>query len=135
MDSKSSILLVIVENKISASTADREAQVIAEAIATFRVNNERRNLIGLDTLDEMTVPCITMSGTHPTFYLVPVTRALSDAVFAGAFPTTRTWVSRCATPPPHPDIGMEDPWYRKLVLKRFISFREIARPHWSRFLR
>ena len=60
-----------------------EPQVIAEAIAGYQHNNERRAGMGLPTLNTMTVPCITMVGTRPTFYLVPVTRELSDAVTTG----------------------------------------------------
>ncbi|KAF8801100.1 hypothetical protein BYT27DRAFT_7216377 [Phlegmacium glaucopus] len=48
-------------------------QVIAEAIAAYHYNNEKRQSMDLPTLD-------TMFGTCPTFYLVPVTAALTDAV-------------------------------------------------------
>jgi hypothetical protein len=40
----------------------------------------------------MTIPCITMSGTRPTFYLVPVTQELSTAVIGGVYPATETTV-------------------------------------------
>jgi len=45
----------------------------------------------------MTIPCITMSGTRPTFYLVPVTTELNDAVITGQYPATQTRILRCAT--------------------------------------
>lgn len=43
--------------------------------------------MGLVLLDEMTLPCITMVGTRLTFYLVPVTKELSNAVVNGASET------------------------------------------------
>jgi hypothetical protein len=45
--------------------AQPEAQVIAEAIAAFQYNNEKRQTRGLRPLDAMTTPCTTMVGTRP----------------------------------------------------------------------
>lgn len=43
----------------------------------------------------MTIPGIMVS-TNPTFYLVPVTKELSDAVMTAQFPQP-TWVLKCVT--------------------------------------
>ena len=47
---------------------------------------------GLDPLDAMTIPCITMTDTHPTFHLVPVTRELENAIITGQYSATQTRV-------------------------------------------
>ena len=39
----------------------------------------------------------SMIGTHPTFYLVPVTKELSGAVMIGQWPKVETKVLRCVT--------------------------------------
>jgi len=91
------VLLVLVEEKTISNRTDAEAQVVAEAIAAFQFNNTKRGDSGLPLLNSMTIPCITMSGTRPTFYLVPVTQDLSNAVILGHYPATQTQVSKCVT--------------------------------------
>jgi hypothetical protein len=131
------VLLVLVEDKTLSNRTNAEAQVVAEAIAAFQFNNNKRRDYGLNPLDSMTIPCITMSGTRPTFYLVPVTTELSNAVITGQYPTTRTRVLRCATVATHmrrASTGMEDTEYRKLALKRFLAFKVLAKSHWVNVL-
>jgi len=85
----------------------------------------------------MTIPCITMQDTRPTFYLVPVTTALSDAVACGTFPPTQTRVSYCptlATGANHGNVGVGDKEYRELVLKGFLGFKDLAETHWEYIL-
>jgi hypothetical protein len=131
------VLLVVVEDYALTHRTNAQARVVAEAIATFQSNNKRRRELGLDPLDIMNVPCIVMNRTRPTFFVVPVTTELSDAVIAGQYPTARTEVLRCATEAAHvqgTEIGMEDIEYRKLVLRRFLTFKEVAKSHWERVL-
>jgi len=131
------ILLVLVEDKILSSKANAESQVFAEAIAAFQFNNTKRTARGLDPLDAMTIPCITMSGTRPTFYLVPVTTELNDGVITGQYPATQIRILRCATVLTRnrrASTGMEDVEYRKLALKRFLAFKALAEGHWRRIL-
>jgi len=131
------VLLVLVEDKTLTNKTEAEAQVIAEAIAAFQFNNRKRRERDLDLLDVMTIPCITMSGTRPTFYLVPVSTELSNAVITGQYPATQTRVLRCATvatPTRRASTGMEDTVYRKLALKRFVAFKALAKSHWLRIL-
>lgn len=80
------VLLVLVEDKMLSNPMDAEAQVIAEVIATNKRNNFKREGRALGRLERMTIPCITMSGTRPAFYLVSITEALSFAVMAGLYP-------------------------------------------------
>jgi hypothetical protein len=85
----------------------------------------------------MTIPCITMFGTNPTFYLVPVTRELSDAVKTAQYPTSETRVLKCVTVATHPrrlSDGMADTEFRKLALKRFLAFKSLARSYWQQYL-
>jgi len=131
------VLLVLVEDKTLSNWTDAEPQVVAEAIAAFQFNNTKRGDRGLPLLNSMTIPCITMSGTRPTFYLVPVTQDLSNAVILGQYPAIQTQVSKCVTVGAHPrraSEGMEDTEYRKLALKRLLAFKTLAKSHWQQFL-
>ena len=132
------LLVLVVDKTLSNNLkTDAEAQVIADAIAAFQFNNNKCRDYGLDPLDFMTIPCITMSGTCPTFYLIAVTMEPSNAVITGQHPTTQTQVLQCATVPTHSghtDTGMEDTEYRKVALKHFLAFKELAKSHWMHIL-
>ena len=129
------ILLVLVVEKILSNSINSKAQVIAEAIAAFQFNNRKREGLGLDPLDTMTIPAITMTGTRPTFFLVPVTMGLSNAVITGQYPAIQTQVLRCSTAlAPARRAGMEDTEYRQLALKHFLAFKMLAKSHWERIL-
>ncbi|KAJ6611472.1 hypothetical protein B0H10DRAFT_1882648 [Mycena sp. CBHHK59/15] len=130
------ILLVLVDDNPSIPT-DPQSHVIVEAIAAFQFNNRKRVGWGLAPLESMTIPCITMSGTRPTFYLVPVTLALSNAVEMGQYPSAETVVLMCVTVTRHScraSDGMEDAQYRKLALRRFLAFKTLAKSHWQTIL-
>ena len=120
--------MVIIDEILTGDT-DAEPRVIAAAIAAFQFTNRKRGDLDLRPLDTMTIPCIKMTGTRPTFYLIPVTNALSRAIICGRDPSTQTRVLRCAVA--H-SAGMEDIEYRKLALKRFLAFKALARSHWER---
>ena len=124
-----SILLV----QTPSNRTNAEAQVIAESIAAFQFNNRKRSERGLDPLDAMTIPVITMTGTRPTSCLVPVTLESSDAVISGQHPVIQTRALRCVTVLTHlqrASIGMGNTEYRKLTLKRFLAFKTLAKSHW-----
>jgi hypothetical protein len=137
------ILLVLVEDKTLSNRTDPESQVVAEAIAAFQFNNFKRESWGLAPLESMTIPCITMSGTRPTFYLIPVSQDLSTAVATGQYPPAETEVFKCVTVLQHAagrsqrraSEGMEDTEYRKLALRRFLAFKALAQNHWETILR
>jgi len=88
--SSSIILIPVVEDNV-----DPEPKVIAVAIATFQYNNRIRARLGEHELDSISIPCITMTSTRPIFYLVPVSRELSEAVLTGLYPASTTVVSKC----------------------------------------
>jgi hypothetical protein len=130
------ILLVVQEDKTTISARDPEPQVIAEAIATFQCNNRTRARLAQPELDSMTIPCITMIGTRPIFYLVPVTRELSEAVATGQYPLSPTVVKKCvvASNSRRLSEGMESPDFRQISLRHYTAFRTLAKAHWSTFV-
>jgi hypothetical protein len=114
-----------------------EPQVIAEAIAVYQYNKKKWQTGGLPTLDTMTIPCITMVGMQPMFYLIPVTQALSTAVVTGQYPKTPTKVVKCVTAsgPNRPfSEGMMMPEYRRVAFQHFITFKILAKEYWQAFL-
>ena len=130
-----SILLVVQEDKTAFSSSDPEPQIIAGAIATFQHNNRKRADLGLPQLDTMTIPCITMVGTRPFFYQIPVTQQLSDSVATGQFPPQPTVVRRCAPPARRrASEGMEVPDYRRIALQYYDTFRGVAEDCWTKYL-
>jgi hypothetical protein len=52
--------VLALEDKTLSNRNDAEAQVVAGAISAFQFNNRERRDQGLDLLDAMTIPCITM---------------------------------------------------------------------------
>lgn len=92
----------------------------------LQFNNSKRREMGLHPLDAMTMPCITMIGTRPTFYLVPVTKMLSDAVISCQYPSDRTEVLKCEVASDY-DGGMEAPEYRSVALQYYVAFKSLAK--------
>lgn len=127
-------ILLIEENKTRDSTKNPEPQLIAEAIAAFQFNNVVRRDRGLQCLASMTFPCIIMVGNQPTFYLVPVTQALSDAVCRGEYPAANTTIYKHSVVD-HPDdhLGMTIADFREEVIQHYGAFRTLARGHWAAF--
>jgi len=129
------ILLVVQEDKMDTSLKSPEAQVIAEAIAAFQYNNRKRRDRYLKPLEAMNIPCITMIGTRPCFYKVPVTQELSLAVLSGQYPEHPTIVTRCAPPFRCRSVeGMENPEYRRAALQYYDAFRGFAKDCWIGFI-
>jgi hypothetical protein len=86
----------------------------------------------------MTIPAITMSGTCPTFYFIPITRELSDAVSEGGVPVLTTRYLKCdtlATYAEHGEPGMEHRKYRGLVFRCLLAFKEQAKGPWDQMLK
>ena len=125
------ILLLVVQASLNE---DPEPAMIAAAIGAFQFNNRERENAGLPRLDEMVIPCITMTGTRPAFYKVPVSDALSTAVLTAQYPYTPMNVIGCCVPPRRAPEGMESPVYRKKVLEHLVAFRPLAMSLWQKFL-
>ncbi|KAJ6490224.1 hypothetical protein C8R47DRAFT_1273115 [Mycena vitilis] len=112
-----------------SNVTDPQSQVIARAIAVFQFNNRKRVDFCREPLESMVIPCIAMSGTRPTFYLVPVTLQLSTAVATGQY-TSETVVSMGVTvagKPRRVHDGMEGTEYRKVAVQRFLAFKTLAK--------
>lgn len=124
------ILLIL---KTMFSLKDPEPQVIA----AFQYNNKnRKDNLDKEELDRMIIPCITMIGTFPRFYLIPVTSELSEAVITGQYPKNKTIVLRYT-----PKVegrrrsqGMGNKDNMKEILRCYSLFRKTAQEHYSKFL-
>jgi hypothetical protein len=79
-----------------------------------------------------------MIGTRPIFYLVPVTRELSEAVATEQYPCSPTAVKKCvvASNSSRLSEGMETPSFRQVALQHYTAFRTLAlaEVHWSAFM-
>ncbi|KAJ7490569.1 hypothetical protein FB451DRAFT_1513271 [Mycena latifolia] len=84
------ILLLVQEDK---GRGDPVPHLVAAAIAAFYSNNLiRRQTFGLPALASKTIPGITMKGTSPIFFKIPVTLELVAAVMGGQYPGTPTLI-------------------------------------------
>ena len=125
------ILMLVQEDKRHLGNDDAEAQLIAEAIDAFNANNNTRRDLGLDPLPSKLMPGVTMRGTAPIFYKIPVTMALATCVGVGAFPDTPTTVYVHVPNVSKPEhlwsegmIPLANRWeilYRFEAFKRFVS--------------
>jgi hypothetical protein len=89
------IMFLVQEDKRHKEPKDPEAQLIAEAIAAFQTNNHRRTrILGQDPIAHnlKVMPGITLKGTSPMFYRIPVTTELAQSVALGLYPATPTVV-------------------------------------------
>jgi hypothetical protein len=87
-------VLLVIEDKAQGSTTYPRvvAQLIAQAIAAFQINNQKRQELHLNTLDDAIIPGIIMIGSSPAFFNIPVTTELVHAVEFGQFPPQPTIV-------------------------------------------
>ncbi|KAF8909712.1 hypothetical protein CPB84DRAFT_1673391 [Gymnopilus junonius] len=122
-------LLIVHEDKRSESLDDPEPQLIAEAIAAFYQNNLRRRTGGRPRLSSKYIPAITMVGSSPIFYRVPVTTTLLNALVTATYPAEETIVLRYIPPVPNPetyrDLGMRPLANRRIVLQCFEGFKSL----------
>lgn len=87
------ILLLIQEDKQHLRPSNPEPQLIAKAIAAFQANNSRRRRVfDQDPLAHEVMPGITLTGSSPIFYKIPVTTQLAQSIVAGTYPSIPTVV-------------------------------------------
>jgi hypothetical protein len=115
---------------------DPKPQLIAEAIMAYQWNNQMRTTeLNRQTLDVMTIPCLTIVSTWPTFYLVQVTKELNTYVAWGEFPKVQIIVRKCS---PHhhrmPGEMMIDSLNRQMAFEYYDTFCRLAEEHWESFL-
>jgi len=139
------ILLLVQEDKRGSVTYDARPQLIAEALAVFQYNNLQRTLVGQPELTEKVsdhcyvfyyfladaenqeMPGITMFGTSPTFFRIPITDDLARAVRGGICPENETvvLVHMPEVPRPHRRLseGMRPLDNRRVFLQCYEAFK------------
>ncbi len=124
--------LMTSQRQYQAHFAEIEPQLIAEAIAAFSQNNSNRVSAGLPKLTSRRMPGIVMIGTAVSFYLIPVTDTLQEALSTASYPTQETVVFRFIPPVPDPfqyivrSKGMRPLENRSIVLQCFEAFRKFV---------
>ncbi|KAF9479487.1 hypothetical protein BDN70DRAFT_834440 [Pholiota conissans] len=121
------LLLIQEEDECQYFSDDLEPQLIAATIAAYYQNNLRRTDAGLDALPTILMPGITMVGTAPTFYRIPVSPKLLEALVTLTYPQEETIVYRCLPPVPdkqkYASEGMRPLTNRCIVLQSFQAFK------------
>jgi hypothetical protein len=125
------ILLLVQEDKQHKERKDPEPQLIAEAIAAFQANNTRRtHVLGQDAIDAKVMPGITLVGSSPTFYKIPITKEFAQAVVLGRFPATPTIVYAHLPALPRParrlSEGMKPLDNRRHILACYEAFKHFV---------
>ena len=112
------------------SSDDPEQQLIAEAIAAFYENNKVLRMAGLPTLPSKTFAGITMVGTAPTFYKIPVTEELLTCLATSQYPPHPTIVQKFFPPVPNlvklSNDGMRPLVNRRIIFQCFEAFRQFV---------
>ncbi|KAJ7079721.1 hypothetical protein B0H15DRAFT_804287 [Mycena belliarum] len=121
------IILLVQEDKRLGGPTDAYAQLIAEAIAAYQVNQSTRTASGLPRLQSLVVPGVLLVGTSPTFYKVPLTEELVRCVERGEYPTTPTIVAVHLPDLPRPHRrwveGMKPLDNRRIILECYEAFK------------
>ncbi|KIL62201.1 hypothetical protein M378DRAFT_81563 [Amanita muscaria Koide BX008] len=120
------ILITHMEKKFGRDP--NPSQLVAGAIATFQHNNMCRRALGLDPLENKIIPGITMFGTMPTFFKIPITTELVKSIECGEYPATPTVVlGHVPDIPRHRQSdGMKPLDNRCLILQCFEAFKQFV---------
>ena len=123
-------LLLVQKDKRHLEVVDPKPQLVAKAIAAVQSNNRTRDLLGLDPLDIKVMAGITMTGTSPTFFKIPVTLELIEAIQRGEYPATPTVVAMHYPAVPRPahrlSEGMRPLDNRRCIRACFEAFRQFV---------
>ncbi|KAF7371980.1 hypothetical protein MVEN_00056000 [Mycena venus] len=108
-------------------------QLVAEAIAAFHSNNvTREQTLGLPPLPSKVVPGITMKGTSPIFFKLPISQELVSAVIGGVYPATETIVQAHLPAIPRPaerlNEGMKPQDNRLIIMSCYEAFKHVDEP-------
>jgi len=125
----SNILMVLQEDKRHMGGGDPDPQLIAVALAAFQFNNYRRTrILNEPARASMVIAGITMLGTAPTFFKIPVTQDLVSAVEQGEYPASQTIVTMHQPEIPRPSYrvmeGMEPLDNREVIFSCFEAFKQ-----------
>ncbi|KAM6492005.1 hypothetical protein JOM56_012643 [Amanita muscaria] len=123
-------LLLMQEDARHMSKDDPEPQLIAEAVAAFYETNRALRAAGLPPLQSKTFAGITMTGTAPTFYKIPVTEELLVSLATSQYPPKVTTVEKLIPPVPSPERlvndGMKPLVNRRIILQCFEAFKQFV---------
>ncbi|KAH9081500.1 hypothetical protein EDB83DRAFT_550814 [Lactarius deliciosus] len=125
-------LLLIQEDKARKTRRpnDPEAQLIAGAIAAFQRHNYRTRYYKRDPIVHKIIPGITLLGTSPMFYKIPVTTQLAQCVELGLYPSETTIVythlPKLARPGHRLCEGMKPLDNRAIILSCFESLKKFV---------
>jgi hypothetical protein len=123
-------IVLIQENKQHKSTVDPEPQLIFKAVAAVHSNNQLRRLLGLDPVDVNVMAGISMTGSSPAFFKVPVTTELLEVIQTGKSPATPTVVAVYYPELPRPTQrfkeGMRPLDNRRSILACFEGFKQFV---------
>lgn len=127
----SEIILLVQEDKRHLELGDPRPQLIAEAIAAVQTNNTiRETVLNLPIIEYKLMAGITMAGTAPTFFKIPITSELMQAVRLGQYPPTRTVVAMHIPDVPRParrlSEGMRPLDNRRKILACFEAFKQFV---------
>ena len=107
-----------------------EPQLIAGAIAALHGYNRALEAAGLPLLQSKTFPGITMNGTAPMFYKIPVTSDLLHSLATLKYPSQVTTVERLIPPVPLlgrlENDGMKPLVNRRIILQCFEAFKRFV---------
>jgi hypothetical protein len=126
-----SILLIHEDKSISRGAEIHAAlpQLVAEALSVYNANKNSEPM-----MTEQDIYGVTMLGTVPTFYKIPITDELIDIVEAGVPVTTTTCTIKWCSPvvhdvyptPAHADIIATDEGCFTMYLKSYEALRRLV---------
>jgi hypothetical protein len=103
------IILLVQEDKQHLERGNPRPQLIAEAIAAAQTKNTvRETVLNLAPLEYKLIAGITMTGTSPTSFKIPITSELMEAVRLGQYPPTLTVVAMHIPEVPRPDRRLSE---------------------------
>ncbi|KAK7037237.1 hypothetical protein VNI00_011228 [Paramarasmius palmivorus] len=115
------------EEGVSGNVGNARPQLIAQAIALFTQINWRRKMAGLEPFTEKVIPGITMAGSVPTFFQIPVSEELASHVCHGLYPPQATKVTYYPSSLPRRfREGMKSIENRRHILSCFEAFKPIV---------
>ena len=124
---RSDVISLVVKVNRHSRGFDPEPRLISDAIGAFHNDNLMRvTRLGTNPLTSMVMPGIVMDGSMPTFYKIPITAELVEAVEAGKQPEEETVVHAYRPEVPRPEEGMKPLDNRYIILSCFEAFRQFV---------
>jgi len=121
-DRRDIALLLIQEVK---GDQDPHAPLVAKAIAAFMHNRTHMEARGLPLPQSTVIAGITLKGSTPTFYKIPISMELATAVRQGVRPESPTIVyAHVPDVPGSPSEGMRPLDNRRVILSCFEAFKK-----------